>query len=435
MADATSASPELVLAHLDSLPTLPAVALNLLKITAQENAGAADVVRLLRGDQSLTARVLAVAGSPAYGAREVTTLERAVPLIGFAGVRSVVLAVSVFDSFARQPVRAGAAFDRVEFWKHALAVACAARRLALLRPDLDLEPEAAFIGGLLHDLGKVALSTVFPKAYDRAAAEANQARADIADAERANLGADHTVAGRRLAERWRLARELQEVIWLHHLAPDALPGSVVRPRLIATVQLADTVAREQRIGYSGNYLFYDLSPRLAERIGFSAAHLAAVVASLATDVAEFAARLGLDGETPQAVYVKAMGRANAELGRLNAELLAGNRRLAGAARYFNAIMQFEERLADWADPGGRGGGDGARGFRRAAAAARRSVRSARGRGDPGSVLPGLGRQPGRARGLRRCRQNFATGSKSRITQASRTFWPHPRPCGRCGATC
>lgn len=352
MAQAVDSAPELVLAHLDSLPTLPAVAVKLLQVTSLSDSDADDVIRLLRGDQSLTARILSVAASAALGVREpVTTLERAVPLIGFAGVRGIVLATSVFDCFGKRPGSASdGAFDRVEFWKHALAVACAARRLAGARRALGVDPEDAYVAGLLHDLGKVALAAVFPKAYDRVAAQSDQCRGDIADRERAVLGADHTVAGRRLAERWRLPRELQDVIWLHHLASDALPSSVGRPGLIALVQLADTLAREQRIGYSGNHVFYATSSRLAERLGYTSQQLAAVVESLATDVAEQATLLGLDGATPQAVYVRAMTSANTELGRLNAELLATNRRLAAGARYFKAIAHFEQRLSDWADP-------------------------------------------------------------------------------------
>ncbi|MBP7746443.1 MAG: HDOD domain-containing protein [Phycisphaerae bacterium] len=352
MAEAVETSPELVLSHLDSLPTLPVVAVKLLQVTVLDDTSASDVIRLLRADQSLTAKILSVAGSAALGVRgPVTTLERAVPLLGFSAVRSIVLATSVFDCFGKRGADSPlAAFDRVEFWKHALAVACASRRLARARRELGIDPEAAFVAGLLHDLGKVALDTVFPKAYDRIAAQANHSRGDIADHERTILGADHTVAGRRLAERWRLPRDLQESIWLHHLAADALPASVTCPWLIGIVQLADTVAREQRIGYSGNHVFYELSPRLAERLGFTTDQVADVVDALATDVAEHATLLGLGGETPQAVYVKAMTRANAELGRLNADLLAGNRRLAAGARYFKAITHFEQHLSDWADP-------------------------------------------------------------------------------------
>jgi putative nucleotidyltransferase with HDIG domain len=351
MTELMAPSPELVLAHLDTLPTLPPVALRLMQVTALDTSTADDVVRLLRADQSLTAKILALVNSSAAGVRTpVTTLERAVPLVGFTTVRSVVLATSVFNCFGGGGEERAQSFERLEFWKHALAVACAAQHLARLRPRLGLAPEDAFVAGLLHDLGKVALDAVFPKAYDRIAVQTNHSRGDIADCERAILGADHTVAGRRLAERWRLPRELQETIWLHHLAADTLPGSVARPALIGVVQLADTIAREQRIGYSGNHVFYEMSPRLAERLGFATDDVGTVVDSLGSAVAEQAELLGLDRETSESVYVKAMTRANAELGRLNADLVTGHRRLAAAARYFKALARFEALLSDWADP-------------------------------------------------------------------------------------
>ncbi len=342
------------MSHLDSLPTLPAVAIRLLQVTAEQDTDADDVTKLLRNDQSLTAKILAVANSASSGVRyPVNTLEKAVPLLGFATVRSIVLATSVFDCFARGATSDSnghsTGFDRVEFWKHALAVACAARRLAGDR-RLEVDPEDAFVAGLLHDLGKVALDTVFPKAYDRIVTQADHSRGDIADAERAILGADHTVAGRRLAERWRLPRDLQQSVWLHHLAADALPATVSRPRLIGVVQLADTIAREQRIGYSGNYMFYEHSPRLAERLGIDGQHLTQVVQALAADVAEQATLLGLETETPEDVYYEMMSRANAELGRVNTELSTSNRRLAAGARYFRAISHFERELTDWSDP-------------------------------------------------------------------------------------
>ena len=343
---------ELVLTHLDNLPTLSAVAVRVLQVTSDAATSAEDVVQALHGDQSLTAKILSVAGSAWKGVpTPMTTLERAVPLLGFSAIRSIVLSVSVFECFpARGPDAGAAVFQRGEFWKHALAVACAARRLALDRKELGIDPPDAFVAGLLHDLGKVALSALFPKGYDRIVAQVDQSRGDVADFERAILGVDHTVAGRRLAERWRLPRELQEVIWLHHLSPASLPTSVLSPGMIGTVQLADTIAREQRVGYSGNHMFYENSPGLAERLGFAQTQIDAVVHTLVSDVAEHSELLGLDRAPPDTLYVDAMARANTELGRLNTELSLSSQRLAASARYFRATSQLSQQLDAWSDP-------------------------------------------------------------------------------------
>lgn len=342
--------PELALAHLDALPTLPPIALRLLQTINDRDADASDVIALLRHDQSLTARILALAGAVATGAGSpITTVERAVSVLGFSVLRSVVLTVKVFETLG------GAGdggppdgFDRVAFWKHAVAVGCAARRLAEI-PAAGVDPEEAFVAGLLHDLGKVALDATFPRSYVRIARRAVQVRGDIADCERALLGVDHTVAGRRVAERWGLPRVLQEVIWLHHLAADGLPASVLAPRLITLVQLADTVVREQRLGFSGNHVFYESVADLAALLGITPAQVDGVILNLPREVAEQVVQLGLEHDVPETMFLRSLQSANAELGRMNSELQQSNQRLGAAARYFRALTSLDEHLTATSD--------------------------------------------------------------------------------------
>ena len=343
----TGGSPELALAHLDSLPTLAPIAVSLLRVASSKDSGASDLVRLLRGDQSLAARVLAVANSAAMGLREeVRALDRAVVLLGFNMIRNIVLAVKVLECFERPgPDERERRRQRTDFWKHALGVACAARRLAQGQPSLGVDAEEAFLAGLTHDLGKVALDCVFPKAYARVVAQAELARGDIADHERALLGIDHTAAGRRLAERWKLPAYLRDTIWLHHIAIEALPTRVDAPRLLALVQLADTLVREQRIGASGNFAFYESSSRIARHVGIDEPALQTVAQMLAPDVAEHVGWLGLDQETPETLYLQSLTRANSELSHLNTQLVGANHQLAVGARYFRALTRFDLRLS------------------------------------------------------------------------------------------
>lgn len=342
---ATAPSPELVLAQLDDLPTPGPLVLRLLDATAGAASSARDVAELLRADQSLTARLLSLANSAAFGARsEISSIEQAIVRLGFKTVRSVVLATRVFACFARDGAPAGKRFDLTEFWKHSLAVACGARRIVEAGKLPGVDAELAFVAGLLHDLGKAALRCVYPRAYERAACLAEETRGDIADAERAVLGTDHTVAGRRMAERWGLPRDLQNVIWLHHLAGEALPASLRTQPLIGLIRLADTLAREQRIGYSGNHIMLEPASMIAPSLGIAPPALEAATGLLAGDVAYHVGLLGLGRDTPEALYVRSLSAANAELGRLNTELAAGQRRAAAGARYFRALSHFDRRL-------------------------------------------------------------------------------------------
>jgi putative nucleotidyltransferase with HDIG domain len=341
---------EVALAHLDSLPTLPPVAVRILQLTSNPNAELAPITELLRGDQSLSARILAVASSAMFAGKPMTTLDRAIVTLGFGGLRSIVLAAKVFECFAPRDRKAPTTtFHRSEFWKHSLAVACAARRLAAARKAPAVAPDEAYVAGLLHDLGKVALDAVFPKAYERIASQADQTGADIADCEEAILGIAHMRAGKRLAERWGLPQPLQEAIWLHHFDAATLPATVQSRGLVALVRLADLLAREQRIGYSGNHVFRDGSSRLGSELGFSPADIDAAARELVADVAEQAALLGLERETSEALYYQSLARANAELARVNAELEAGNRGLSAAARYLRAIAEFDRLVSAVSD--------------------------------------------------------------------------------------
>lgn len=348
----TRESIDAVLAHLDSLPTLPSVIVAVLEAAQRPDATAAQIVAILRNDAPLTARVLAAANSAARGGARIGAVERAAPMLGVRGLTSLALAVGVVDCLGgpRHTNGAERGYSRADLWRHALAVACAARGLAARAPRLGVDPEEAFAAGLLHDMGKLALDRLFPRAYERAVARADHSRGDIADHERAVLGVDHTVAGRRLAERWGLPVELQQAIWLHHVAVDALPAGVIGGPLVVLVTLADTLAREQRLGYSGNHRFIDHSPRLAAGLGLSASDLDAVVSELPRTVADNAALLGLDASAPRRDEFDILARANAELGRVAAELEAENRALAIEARRGRAIELLDKALDEGRDP-------------------------------------------------------------------------------------
>ena len=162
------------------------------------------------------------------------------------------------------------ALEREAFWRHCLAVALAAEASAR-RAGSGLSPLLAFACGLLHDVGKVALDVAVPKSYRRVLAAAGGPKADIAQAEREILGLDHALAGREVARHWGLPRRIEEVIWLHHHPLEGQASTLAgAAALIGLVQLADAIAREKRLGFSGNRSFPLSSVHLAELVGLSA---------------------------------------------------------------------------------------------------------------------------------------------------------------------
>src|SRR5271166_1938799 len=98
--------------------------------------------------------------------------------------------------------------------------------------EAGVNPSEAFVCGLLHDIGKVALDAILPKSFSRVVEASDLLRGNIADLERTVIGLDHMVVGKRLAERWNLPGVIRECIWLHGQLPQALPGKVEQPRMI-----------------------------------------------------------------------------------------------------------------------------------------------------------------------------------------------------------
>lgn len=217
------------------LPDLVAVVLNALN---KQETEPQDLEHLMQNDQVLVAKMLAMVNSPFYGmSRTIRTVRDAVMVLGFRGVRSLVLATSTAKFLQRDYSCYG--HDNKGLWLHAVCVAAGAKALA---KECRLGADAAeqlFVGGLLHDIGKMLLVTYLGdsgKRYDP--------KTSLCEFERTTIGIDHTEAGALVTAKWNLALEIQEVIKGHH---EHLSGPVSRP--VAVVRLADAVAHESGVGY------------------------------------------------------------------------------------------------------------------------------------------------------------------------------------------
>lgn len=332
---------ELVLAQIDAIPPLAPIATRILSLTRDSKSNAQQIIDLIRTDPALTARVLSILNRAEHGVRsEVVNIENAVRMLGFETIRQITLAMKVMEVFGDEEIPdQNDGFDRTEFWKHCLAVACIARRIALVMQGADAAEEA-FVCGLLHDLGKVALQTAMPKTFTRIVRRSNDSRANIADVERAILGIDHTVVGHRLAERWGLPSKLTECVWLHHQLPEALPPSVASGGHVQVVHLADTLAREQRFGYSGNHRLFTTSRDLAARIGLSDEDRVRIAESVGEEIEQRAEWIGAEEINTREVYLHALMQTTEELTTANAELSDQNRRLRREEDYFLAMRSL-----------------------------------------------------------------------------------------------
>jgi signal transduction histidine kinase/HD-like signal output (HDOD) protein len=346
---------ELVLQQLEALPTLSSIAVRLLELTSSDESQGKDVVRLVSADPALSAKVLKLCRCSERGrALNVTTVDRAVLLLGFDALRSAVLSVQVFELFDSMESPGGERrsthpiFDRVAFWHHSLAVASVCESLAgtggLCRA---VNKTDAFVSGLLHDLGVLALHVLLPRSFDLVCQFAETHGVSLDQACRKIIGMDTHTAGRRLAEHWRLPHSLGDVLWLHGQRLESLPELAHKPQ-IALVTLADVIARSQCIAPAGHGPRGEDVRELAAQLGISAALIDDVTVNLHQEVESRAVSLGMKVQPDAGVLLTSLSRANEALGRIN----AGMRQRALLAHRQTETLKTITQFHDSATPGG-----------------------------------------------------------------------------------
>jgi putative nucleotidyltransferase with HDIG domain len=223
------------------LPPAPRILPELLALLRQQDVDTHAVVRLIMLDPALTAQVLRRCNSARRGlAAPVGDLPNAVLQIGFGEVYRVVAAIVGERTLgAPQP---GYGIAQGELWKHCAVAAVAAR---LIARDLGADDPLVFTAALLHDLGKLVLTTALEAAYAEVIAKTEGERLSLLEAEKAILGVDHAEIGGQLLSRWNFPETLVQAVWRHH---DPLRAGHAE-QLAAFVHLGDVLAHWLGHGY------------------------------------------------------------------------------------------------------------------------------------------------------------------------------------------
>lgn len=136
----------------EEMPIFGHTVQSVLSVAEDDNAPAAQLARVVLQDASMTTRVLKLANSTYYNPREqgISTISRAVIVLGFNTVRNMCLSISLVDSFVK-----GSNRDRLTTeLARAIHAAVQARSIAVERKDPS--PEEVFIATLLYHIGDMA---------------------------------------------------------------------------------------------------------------------------------------------------------------------------------------------------------------------------------------------------------------------------------------
>jgi HD-like signal output (HDOD) protein/signal transduction histidine kinase len=214
------------------LPAMPQILIKLLAHLQADDLGMPELAALVAKDAGMTGKILSVANSSAYhrNGRQ-PNLEQAMVSLGTDMIKTLVISDSVFQTFNSFP-NSGAT-DLRAFWKNSLTAAVLARELA--RHLNYSQPEEAYLAGLLHNVGRLALLATAPKEYGFNFTARDDE--DLCAVEQRTLQITHAEAGAWLIERWQLDSFLADAVLYHHEPGERLEGAHPLIRIVRAAHL------------------------------------------------------------------------------------------------------------------------------------------------------------------------------------------------------
>lgn len=223
------------------LPAMPSVAEKVMRLLADPNVKSADLQKVISVDQALTARILKIANSVFYGSiRKVQTVSDAIKIMGFNTLKSIVLMASSRETYKK--------FGLTEkmLWEHSMGAAIAAGAIA---KEVRLEnQEEAFVGALLHDIGKVVMNNSDPQKFADVMQKVYNDHMSFRAAEMEFYGFSHVDVGALIIRKWQLSESLEMAI-RNQYHPGGLASDPYLMRLTAVLALADQFCLKLGIGH------------------------------------------------------------------------------------------------------------------------------------------------------------------------------------------
>ena len=328
---------EIVIRRLESLSILPSVAAQFFSGLLQPRFSPSAIVDFIELDPALAAKTLSLIHKQDLDlSDEKFSLRQALDKLPEHLVRDVFFslrAIGTFDSGDE------IAFLRKEQTLHALAVASCAQDIAeVIFPRMD--PKLVHCAGLLHDIGKFALLEAMPKSFAHIIEAAKSTRSSACATEQKHLGIDHTILGKRLAQKWRLPEQISIAIWLHHSDAASISESIPEARIAQVVQLADYIARQSGLGQSGSFDSPEPAEQIAKSLSMGFEQLERVRQKLPDTVRQKSEVLGLDLPNAVSTYCDIIHTNAARLAHEQTELSLENRQLQSASSHFDFIKDF-----------------------------------------------------------------------------------------------
>ena len=247
-------------AAVEKMPAFPKSVQRILELTRDINCQPKELVMVIEKDPVMTMKLLRILNSAYYSfPKQITSVNQSVVYLGLNTIKNMALS---FAAMGVLPQRNAAGFDIQRYLMHSLTSATLARMLCQkYGGGDDIDPADCYIAGLLHDFGKVVYAQFMPTEFKEALTLSSEQGISLHAAEQKVIGADHSLVGAMLVEKWQFPKMLTDTIRHHH--SEISPQHTVQSCLF----VADQISKKLSMGHSGNLLVEEMSPALIEHFG------------------------------------------------------------------------------------------------------------------------------------------------------------------------
>jgi HD-like signal output (HDOD) protein len=203
-----------LVSELETIPSLPSLYIEISEELESEDASMEKISRIISHDVGMTTKILQLVNSAFFGlSQRINSLSIAIKLLGLNTIKSLVLSVQVFNQFTSKAVKR---FSLESLMEHSLNTGLIASAIAKATTRETQMAEDAFLGGMLHDLGKLILAHNLPQCYQLVLDTAKAGSIPFYQAERESYGVTHAEIGASLMLLWGMDDNIVEAVGLHH---------------------------------------------------------------------------------------------------------------------------------------------------------------------------------------------------------------------------
>lgn len=240
---------DLMVKHISDVMAFPFTVSMALQILNNPDSSAAELAQIIETDPAISAQFLKKANSAHYSgsSKRIVSIKDAIVRIGFTETRRLVTGMAVMQLFDVNNYSPG--FNRIQFWMHCLATAKIAERIAQITKAVN--PDEAFLAGIMHDFGVILLDEFYPQLFARILQISTNYGMRFYDAELEIISISHNDIVRRLFHSWNLPKQICDAVVNHYIIMHSAMESTNRvDALTIVVSLANNLAKSFMLGSS-----------------------------------------------------------------------------------------------------------------------------------------------------------------------------------------